>query len=110
MTTLIAEAYKAIFALVAFVAVAVVVIVSIEAMRSGGVTPANLAMLAGGLVIVVLVMGAMALQIQNNTLLKQIARNTAPDAPAPVDRAAMFTPSADSAWPNRREPPVNRRP
>jgi hypothetical protein len=114
MTKLIAEAYKAVFSIVAFLAVAFVLIVAAEAARTTGFSPGTLSLAAGGLLIIVLVMGAMALQIQNNQLLKQIAQNTAGNTARSADnggtgstRTPAFAPSADGPWPSRREPPVS---
>jgi hypothetical protein len=113
MTKLIAEAYKAVFSIVAFLAVSFVLIVAAQAARTAGFTPGTLSLAAGGLLIIVLVMGAMALQIQNYQLLKQIAQNTAQptdSAGTGTPRPPAFAPSPDGPWSARREPPVGRRP
>jgi hypothetical protein len=109
MTTLIAEAFKALFGVIAVLAFAMVVAVAYGTATRLGLGP-GLMIAVSGIALVVALIGAIALQIQNNQLLKQIARNTASDQPPAKDAAPSFTPAADGPWPGRSEPPLNRRP
>lgn len=107
MTHLIAEAFKALFGLMAFVAVVLILVgASIAAMQFGPV--AGVAGAIGGLLVVVSLLGVIALQIQNNKLLKLIA-----DASKPKNDAASLStplpPSGPSGQsPARKEPRLSR--
>lgn len=69
-----------------------------------------LVLVFGGLVLLVTLFGLVALQIENNALLRRIAEGTRPAIlPETVSRPAQ-RPAADLARPGRAEPVVTIRP
>lgn len=105
MTTIIAEAFKGLFSILVICALAAMAIVAMAVSAQAG--PALGALIGlTGLLLIVLLFGAIALQIQNNQLLKRIADNTGSKPPASEPPRPAFTPSPTGPWPSRREPTV----
>lgn len=108
-TNLIASAYRITVEIVSgLLFLAFILIGGLRIIADNGELWVNLLILLGGPALVVLTFGTLAIFIQNNRLLKEIAERTAMEA-APRITPTVAAPTADARGSVRAEPTVRRK-